>query len=155
MRVKKRVTLEVGRNVKRKKQKEKKGKTRSAGSPCCVGFICVLVYLVGGVVAAVSVVGLHSLLWQRLRCLRRGCPGGGGGGGGVQRSCRSVRRRVSERVGRGLGSGPRTRKASMCQDYCEICRERSPACLKQPDSPNYQKKKCPPFCQLRGRYLLW
>lgn len=107
----------------------------SAGRPCCVGFICVLVYLVGGVVAAVSAVGLHPLLWQRLRCLRRGCPDGGG----VQRFCQSVKRRVSESVD--FGSGPLTRKASMCRDYCEIFRERSPACLKQPDSPNYQKKQ--------------
>lgn len=97
--------------------KEKEKRT-SAGRPCCVGFIYVLVYLVGGVVAAVSAVGLRPLLWQHLRCSHCCCPDGGG----VQRFCQSAKRHVSESVGCGFGSGPRTRKASMCQDYCEISR---------------------------------
>lgn len=85
-----------------------------------MGFICVLVYLVGGVVvvAAETAVGLHSLLWQRLRCFHCCCPDGVA----VMCFCWSVKCRVSESVGCVRGFGSRTRKAWMCQDYCEISR---------------------------------
>lgn len=112
----------------------------SARRPCCVGFICVLVYLVGGVAAAAAVAAARQwlLLWQRLHRFQCRCPDGGA----AWHFCRSVKRRASESVPcvRAFGSGPRTGKASMCQGYCEISRELAPACLKQPDSPNYQKK---------------
>ncbi len=89
-----------------------------------MGFICVLVYLVGGVAAAAAVtaVGHRPLLWQCLCRFQCRCPDGVA----VQRFCWSVKRRASESVGCvrgcGFGSGPRTGKASMCQGYCEISR---------------------------------
>lgn len=90
-----------------------------------MGFICVLVYLVGGVAAAaaaVTAVGRRPVLWQRLGRFQCRRPDGVA----VQRFCWSVKRRASESVGRvrgcGFGSGPRTGKASMCQGYCEISR---------------------------------
>lgn len=97
----------------------------SVRRPCCVGSICVLVYLVEGVVAAaaaVTAVGLRPVLSQQIRCLQCCCPDGAAS----QRFCWSVKRHVSESAGCvrgwGFGSGPRTRKASMCQDYCWISR---------------------------------
>lgn len=107
-----------------KKTTQQKVEQMSARRPCCVGFICVLVYLVGGVVAAAAVtaVGHRPLLRQRLLCFHWGFPDGAV----VLRFCWSVKRRVSESVGCvrgcGFGSGPRTGKASMCQGYCEISR---------------------------------
>lgn len=89
-----------------------------------MGFICVLVYLVGGVAAAAAVAaeGHRPLLWQRLHHFQCCCPDGVA----VRRFCWSVKRRASESVGCvrgcGFGSGPRTGKASMCQGYCEISR---------------------------------
>ncbi len=100
----------------------------SVRRPCCVGFICVLVYLVGGVAAAAAAaaaataVGHRLLLWQHLCHFLCRCPDGVA----VQRFCRSVKRCASESVGCvrgcGFGSGSRTGKASMCQGYCEISR---------------------------------
>lgn len=119
--MKPRIEKETKRTENRTQQKEEQ---MSARKPCCVGFICVLVYLVGGVVAAAAVtaVGLRPLLWQRLRCSHCRCPDGVA----VRHFCRSVKRRASENVGCvrgcGFGSGPRTGKASMCQGYCEISR---------------------------------
>lgn len=96
-----------------------------ARRPCCVGFICVLVYLVGGVAAAaaaVTAVGHRPLLWQCLRHFQCCCPDGAA----VRHFCWSVKHRASESVGCvhgcDFGSGPRTGKASMCQGYCEISR---------------------------------
>lgn len=92
----------------------------NARKPCCVGFICVLVYLVGGVVVAVAVtaVGHRPLLFLCLCHFHCRCPEG------VAVWCFwwSVKHHVSESVGfvRGFGSGPRTEKVSMCQGYCEI-----------------------------------
>lgn len=90
-----------------------------------MGFICVLVYLVGGVAAAaaaVTAVGHRPLLRQRLRCFPRRRPDGVA----ARHFCWSVKHRASESVGCvrgcGFGSGPRTGKASMCQGYCEISR---------------------------------
>lgn len=114
----------------------------SVRRPCCVGSICVLVYLVGGVVvaAAVTVVGLRPVLQQQIRCFQCCCPDGAA----LQHFCWSVKRHESESAGCvhgwGFGSGPQMRKASMCQDYCGISRLWAPVCLKQSDSPNYQKK---------------
>lgn len=102
----------------------------SARRPCCVGFICVLVYLVGGVeavaaaaaVADATAVGHCPLLWQHLRHFHCRYPDGVA----LWCFCWSVKHRASESVGCvrgfGFGSGPRTGKASMCQDYCEISR---------------------------------
>lgn len=88
-----------------------------------MGFICVLVYLVGGAAAtAATAVGHRPLLRQCLCRFLRRCPDGVA----VQRFCWSVKSRASESVGCvrgcGFGSGPRTGKASMCQGYCEISR---------------------------------
>lgn len=108
----------------RNKETQQKVEQMSARRPCCVGFICVLVYLVGGVAAAAAAaaataVGHRPLLWQRLCRFPRRRPDAVA----VLRFCWSVKRRASERVrGCGFGSGPRTGKASMCQGYCEISR---------------------------------
>lgn len=101
---------------------QQKIKQMSAWRPCCVGFICVLVYLVGGAAATAAdatAVGHRLLLWQSLCHFLRRRPDGVA----VQRFCWSVKRHVSESVvGRVHGCGPRAGKASMCQDYCEISR---------------------------------
>lgn len=107
-----------------KKITQQKVEQMNARKPCCVGFICVSVYLVGGVAvaAAVTAVGHRPLLWQRLRHFQCRCLDGDA----VQRFCWSEKRHVNESVGCvrgcGFGSGPQTGKASMCQGYCEISR---------------------------------
>lgn len=112
------------KETERRKKTQQKVEQMSARRPCCVGFICVLVYLVGGVAAtaAVTAVGHRPLLWQRPCHFLCRCPDGVA----VQRFCWSVKHHVSESVGCvrgcGFGSGPRTGKASMCQGYCEISR---------------------------------
>lgn len=85
----------------------------NARKPCCVGFICVLVYLVGGAVVAAEVTAEGHHLWLcHFRCR---CPDGAVW-------CFWSEHRVSESVGcvHDFGSGPQTRKASLCQGYCEI-----------------------------------
>lgn len=119
----------IEKETESKKIFEQKVEQMKVRRPCCVGFICVLVYLAGGVAAAGAAVaaaaGHRPPLRQRLGRFQCRRPDGVVG---VLRFCWSVKRRASESVGCvrgcgfGFGSGPRTRKASMCRGYCEISR---------------------------------
>lgn len=108
--------------------------------PCCGGFICVLVYLAGGgaaTVAAAAAAAVGRRPWLRHSHCR---PAAAAAAAAVHRFWQ---RSVSERAGRvrgcGFGSGPRTGKASARRGYPDFCRLGAPPCLKQPDSPNYQR----------------
>lgn len=107
--------------------------------PCCVGFICVLVYLAGGGAATVAAAAAAAAVGRRPWLRHSRCRPAAA----AAAVHRFWRRSVSERAGRvrgcGFGSGPRTGKASARRGYPDFCQLGAPPCLKQPDSPNYQR----------------
>lgn len=82
-----------------------------------MGFLCVWVYLAGGVAATAG--GRRPPLRLHLGHSRRRRPAAAAA---ARQFCQSVKRRVSESVGCVRGCGPQTRKASTGQGYCEISR---------------------------------